>query len=112
MEKGGKSSCKFVVIDEGPLHRIRAIRKYSESDSLRVRRILLNRRSVISDIVIYLDADPERIYQRRHSRGTRAMETSIKDIINEIDYGEIEKVVIRRGLPVFVQVAKQNIKLD
>ena len=34
------------------------------------------------------------------------------DIIKEIDYGEIEKVVIRRGLPVFVQVAKQNIKLD
>jgi len=34
------------------------------------------------------------------------------DIIKEIDYGEIEKIVVRRGLPVFVQVAKQDIKLD
>lgn len=46
----------------------------------------------------------------------RQMKTSpqrkLLDIIKEIDYGEIEKIVIRRGLPVFVQVAKQDIKLD
>lgn len=85
MKKGSKSTGKFVIIDEGPLHRARAIRKYSKLDSRRVRRILLNRRSVISDIVIYLDANPEKIHQRRQSRGTRAMETSIQEIINEIE---------------------------
>ena len=34
------------------------------------------------------------------------------DIIKELDYGEIEKIIVKRGEPVFVKVATKDIKLD
>ena len=39
-------------------------------------------------------------------------ERKLLDIIKEIDYGEIEKIIVKRGEPVFVKVATKDIKLD
>jgi hypothetical protein len=34
------------------------------------------------------------------------------DIIEGVYYGEIEKIIVKRGEPVFVKVATRDIKLD
>ena len=39
-------------------------------------------------------------------------ERKLLDIIKELDYGEIEKIIVKRGKPVFVKVATKDIKLD
>ena len=39
-------------------------------------------------------------------------ERKLLDIIKELDYGEIEKIIVKRGEPVFVRVATKDIKLD
>lgn len=39
-------------------------------------------------------------------------ERKLLDIIKELDYGEIEKIIVKRGEPVFVKVATKDIKLD
>ena len=39
-------------------------------------------------------------------------ERRLLDIIKELDYGEIEKIIVKRGEPVFVKVATKDIKLD
>ena len=41
-----------------------------------------------------------------------SQERKLLDVIKDVDYGEIEKITVRKGLPVFVQVAKKDIKLD
>ena len=39
-------------------------------------------------------------------------ERKLLDIIRELDYGEIEKIIVKRGEPVFVKLATKDIKLD
>jgi hypothetical protein len=39
-------------------------------------------------------------------------ERKLLDIIKELDYGEIEKIIVKRGEPVFVKLATKDIKLD
>jgi Holliday junction resolvase-like predicted endonuclease len=39
-------------------------------------------------------------------------ERKLLDIIKELDYGEIDKIIVKRGEPVFVRVATKDIKLD
>ena len=39
-------------------------------------------------------------------------ERKLLDIIKELDYGEIEKIIVKRGEPVFVKMATKDIKLD
>lgn len=39
-------------------------------------------------------------------------ERRLLDIIKELDYGEIEKIIVKRGEPVFVKMATKDIKLD
>ena len=39
-------------------------------------------------------------------------ERKLLDVIKEIDYGEIDKIIVKRGQPVFVKMATKDIKLD
>ncbi|HRZ26893.1 MAG TPA: hypothetical protein P5295_08805 [Spirochaetota bacterium] len=69
MHRQKQSEKKYIVIDEGPFHRSRSIKNLSKFDSDRVNHILFNK-SIVSDIVVYVDALAEDLYDWRQKRGT------------------------------------------
>lgn len=78
IRKGLKSTARYVFIEEGPLHRIRAIKSHSQKDPQTVIKLLLTRKTVKTDIVMFIDASPENLYNWRQKRGSRATHVTIE----------------------------------
>jgi len=69
MQRQKRSQKKFIFIDEGPFHRSRSIKNLSKLDPDYVNHIMFNN-SIVSDVVVYIDASAEDLYNWRQKRST------------------------------------------
>ena len=61
---------------------------------------------------VSFDAFQPKKWAESERQALSPQERKLLDIIRELDYGEIEKIIVKRGEPVFVRVVTKDIKLD